>query len=89
MNNDSTWLQELRCGLRSSKDGGYDAALASFERARLLAPDRPETACALGRERMRRGDYEEACALRQVVCLPNSLRAPAYRGKSTSPRNFR
>lgn len=60
---DSTWLEELRSGLQSSRNGGFDAALASFLRARELAPDRPETACALGRERMRRGDYEEACEL--------------------------
>lgn len=60
---DSTWLEELRSGLQSSRNGGFDAALASFERARQLAPERPETACALGRERMRRGEYDEASAL--------------------------
>lgn len=60
---DSTWLKELRKGLDSSRQGGFDAALECFERARTLAPERPETACALGRERMRRGDYEEASEL--------------------------
>jgi Flp pilus assembly protein TadD len=60
---ESTWLEELRSGLQSSRNGGFDAALASFERARELAPDRPETACALGRERMRRGDFDDAQAL--------------------------
>lgn len=63
MATDSTWLDELRNGLQSSRNGGFDAALASFERARELAPDRPETACALGRERMRRGEYDEASEL--------------------------
>jgi tetratricopeptide (TPR) repeat protein len=62
---ESTWLEELRKGLDSSSKGGFDDALACFERARALAPDRPETACALGRERMRRGDFEAARELLQ------------------------
>lgn len=62
---ESTWLEELRKGLDSSSKGGFDDALACFERARALAPDRPETACALGRERMRRGEFEDARELLQ------------------------
>jgi tetratricopeptide (TPR) repeat protein len=50
------WRSELRRGLLHLREGAYDQALASLERAYRLAPDRAETCYALGRERLRRGD---------------------------------
>lgn len=56
----ASWKEELRKGLDLSGTGQFDPALRCFERALALAPKRPETACALGRERMRRGENEAA-----------------------------
>lgn len=58
-----SWLDLLQQGLAQARAGEFDDALDHFERARQLAPTRPETACALGREHMRRGQLEEALAL--------------------------
>jgi tetratricopeptide (TPR) repeat protein len=63
----NTWLDELQKGLALARKGGFDAALQCFERARAMAPDRPETACALGREHMRRGDTQEAIRLLRLA----------------------
>ena len=58
-----SWLDLLQEGLALARAGEFDEALDHFERARELAPTRPETACALGREHMRRGQLEEALEL--------------------------
>ncbi len=58
-----TWLDELQEGLSLARKGHFDAALECFESARHMAPDRAETACALGREHMRRGEFEAALTL--------------------------
>jgi tetratricopeptide (TPR) repeat protein len=44
--------------------------LQCFERAKDMAPDRPETACALGREHMRRGNSERALQLLTAAWQP-------------------
>ncbi|MCP4444108.1 MAG: tetratricopeptide repeat protein [Myxococcales bacterium] len=58
-----SWLDVLQDGLGLARAGEFDQALDKFERARELAPARAETACALGREHMRRGQVEEALEL--------------------------
>lgn len=58
-----SWLDVLQDGLGFARAGEFDQALDYFERARELAPTRAETACALGREHMRRGHVEEALKL--------------------------
>ncbi len=58
-----SWLDLLQEGLALARAGEFDDALDHFERARRLAPTRPETACALGREHMRRGQLEKALEL--------------------------
>lgn len=57
------WRSELRRGLERLRDGEFAAAEAHFTRAHRLAPDRAEACFALGRERLRRGDLDQAEAL--------------------------
>ncbi|HLU66960.1 MAG TPA: tetratricopeptide repeat protein [Kofleriaceae bacterium] len=54
------WRGELRRGLERLRRGEYGAAEAHFARAHRLAPDRAEVAFALGRERLRQGDLDQA-----------------------------
>ncbi len=65
LHDSDSWIDVLQEGLGLARAGDYDRALDHFEHARALAPSRAETACALGREQMRRGHVEEACALLQ------------------------
>ncbi len=74
LHDSDSWLDVLQEGLGLARVGDYDRALDRFEHARALAPARAETACALGREQMRRGHAEEACELlRQAWQSDNSL----------------
>lgn len=57
------WRSELQRGLQYLRAGEFDNALACFERAYRLEPDRAEVCYALGKERMRRDDIEAAEAL--------------------------
>lgn len=59
----NTWLDELQKGLTLARKGRCDSAFICFERAYQMAPDRSETACALGREHMRRGESQQALTL--------------------------
>lgn len=58
-----SWRAELISGLYALREGQFGRAELHFERAYGWAPDQPEVAYALGRERLRRGRVEEAEAL--------------------------
>lgn len=62
-----SWLDVLQDGLGLARAGEFDEALDHFERARELAPTRAETACALGREHMRRGQVDQALELLELA----------------------
>ncbi len=67
MHTDSSWQEQLREGLGLCRSRDFDKALQRFQNAYEIAPKRPETACALGREYMRRGKAEEARSLLQAA----------------------
>jgi len=54
------WRGELRRGLERLRDGEFADAEAHFVRAHRMAPERAEVCFALGRERLRRGDLDQA-----------------------------
>jgi Flp pilus assembly protein TadD len=74
------WRGELRRGLERLRDGEFAAAEAHFARAHRMAPDRAEVCFALGRERLRRGDLDQAeVLLRQAWMIdPSLLSAAAF-----------
>ncbi len=54
------WQLELRRGLNSLRAGEFERAESHFLRAHRWAPKIPEVCYALGRERLRHGDVEQA-----------------------------
>jgi tetratricopeptide (TPR) repeat protein len=54
------WRVHLSRGVRALEGGHHDDAQVHFAEAYRLAPDRPETCAALGREYLRRGQVELA-----------------------------
>ena len=69
-----SWRDELTSGLRWISQGRFSQALACLHRAYEIAPDRAETACALGREELRRGNTAAAePLLRKAWKIDNTL----------------
>lgn len=66
------WRGELRRGLERLRDGEFADAEAHFARAHRMAPDRAEVCFALGRERLRRGDLDQAEVLLRQAWLSDS-----------------
>src|SRR5262245_26982798 len=54
------WRTHMTRGLRALEQGDHDGAREHFTEAHRLAPERPETCAALGREHLRRGQVDEA-----------------------------
>jgi tetratricopeptide (TPR) repeat protein len=74
------WRSELRRGLERLRDGEFAAAEAHFSRAHRLAPDHAEACFALGRERLRCGDLDQAESLLREAWRrdPSLLSAAAF-----------
>ena len=74
------WRGELRRGLERLRDGAFADAEAHFARAHRMAPDRAEVCFALGRERLRRGDLDQAEVLLRQAWLrdPSLVSAAAF-----------
>lgn len=58
-----SWRDELIVGLYALREGAFQRAEEHFYRAHRAAPEQPEAAFALGRERLRHGRVTEAEAL--------------------------
>lgn len=74
------WRGELRRGLERLRDGEFADAEAHFARAHRMAPDRAEVCFALGRERLRRGDLDQAEVLLRQAWIrdPSLVSAAAF-----------
>jgi tetratricopeptide (TPR) repeat protein len=74
------WRGELRRGLERLRDGDFADAEAHFARAHRMAPDRAEVCFALGRERLRRGDLDQAEVLLRQAWMrdPSLVSAAAF-----------
>jgi tetratricopeptide (TPR) repeat protein len=74
------WRGELRRGLERLRDGEFADAEAHFARAHRMAPDRAEVCFALGRERLRQGDLDQAEVLLRQAWLrdPSLISAAAF-----------
>jgi tetratricopeptide (TPR) repeat protein len=71
--------EHARAGLKAIEEKRYEDAIASFERAVELAPDRPDMNNALGMAYLHRGDAGNAIGpLERAVALAEPFSAPEH-----------